>query len=348
MHFKETYEEARESFRHLTQGLGELRSHAVPSKKESDLTIETLYIPPASGLKERLLILTSGIHGIEGFTGSALQSYFLEKKFFGLKDENLGILIIHGINPYGFKTKRRVTESNVDLNRNFDTSKELFKTQNPGYTDVRSLLESKTKFSRLGFYLSALLSLKKYGRESLRRAIVKGQYQYPEGIFFGGSDFEPQVKMIQTMIDETGVSYKQALLVDLHTGYGEKGKLHLFGDRSPYLNQNHMNDCFKGLAVDYGQNEDFYEVTGGFTIFLAKLFHQKSKFAGVCFEFGTINSHKTLGSLDSLYRMVSEGHNREEFIHMFYPQSAEWRKSAVEQFEQALTLCLKNQKLCAN
>ncbi len=33
--------------------------------------------------------------------------------------QNTGALLIHALNPYGFAWTRRVTEDNVDLNRNF-------------------------------------------------------------------------------------------------------------------------------------------------------------------------------------------------------------------------------------
>lgn len=327
-YFKNTYEESRESFIELASSLGgELLSHPV-----NDLSFESLYFPPLSGKKEKLLIFTSGIHGIEGFTGSALQRYFLANNFLGVKDENTGILIIHGINPYGFKNFRRVTENNVDLNRNFDTSLDLFKNENPGYSKLKSFLN--TKRSRISFYTSAIFFILKYGMDNLRKAILRGQYQYADGIFFGGKTFEPQVSLIQDIVTKRGDGYEKVLLVDLHTGYGEKGKLHLFGDRSPFIDQHYMNEVFQDLSVDYGQEKDFYAVTGGFTVFLAKLFHQKSKFAGIVFEFGTIDSHKTLGSLDSLFRMVNE--DKALFSEMFYPKSPEWRMKVLEQFKTSL------------
>lgn len=346
-YFKDTYQESREAFIGLSKiyPQGELQSHKIPAKNDSDLTMETFFIPPSSGKKEKLLILTSGIHGIEGFTGSALQRFLMEQHFFDLKDQDMGVLLIHGINPYGFKNKRRVTENNVDLNRNFDTTHDLFKNENSGYGLLENLLNPKEKISRLKFYLKAILGIKKYGMDSLRKAIVRGQYQFSEGIFFGGKDFEPQVKMIQDTVTHLCESYKQVLMIDLHTGYGQKGKLHLFGDRSPYIDQKHMDEVFHQLPVDYGQEKDFYTVTGGFTVFMAKLFHQKSKFAGLCFEFGTIDSHKTLGSLDSLYRMVNEKNDRKSFIEMFYPSSPEWRESVVRQFKESFTKAVVNWKM---
>ncbi len=334
-YYKESYEESRQSFIDLAKSMNlELRSHPVGS-----LSFESFYLPPASGKKEKLLILTSGIHGIEGFTGSALQRYFMEQNFFGLKKDDLGILIIHGINPYGFKHELRVTENNVDLNRNFDISEDLFKNENSGYATVYKFLNPNSPYTKLDFYASALTNIIKHGMDNLRKAILRGQYQFPDGIFFGGKAFEPQVSLLQNEILRVADGYKQALLVDLHTGFGQRGKLHLFGDRSPFIEQQHMNEVFHGLQVDYGQEKDFYAVTGGFTVFLAKLFHKKVPFAGIVFEFGTIDSHKTLGSLESLYRMINK--DKKLFREMFFPSSPEWRNDVVGQFESTLKHILK-------
>lgn len=334
-YFKDTFEESREAFLKLASSSGgELRSHQI-----KELSFESLYLPPKSGKKEKLLILTSGIHGIEGFTGSALQRYFIENDYFGLRDENLSILIIHGINPHGFKYFRRVTESNVDLNRNFDVSDELFKNENEGYAQIKDFLN--TRSTRPSFYLSAVRFIHKYGMETMRKAILKGQYQFPDGIFFGGQSFEPQVSIIRELVTQIGEGFKKVFLVDLHTGYGQQGKLHLFGDRSPYIDQKFMDEVFRGMNVEYGQQDkDFYTVTGGFTVFLAKLFQHKSKFAGIVFEFGTIDSHKPVGSMDSLYRMVNE--DKESFKEMFNPESPAWRTKVMDQFKSSLEQAVKN------
>ncbi len=341
--YKETYEDSRQAFLDLANASGgEIHSHKVPGQFESDLSFETLYFPPVSGNKERLLILTSGIHGIEGFAGSALQRYFIANDFFNLKDEKTGILIIHGINPFGFKYEKRVTESNVDLNRNFDVSEELFHLENPGYAELYPFLNPKKPYSKFSFYRTAIFYILKYGMDSLRKAILKGQYQFPNGIFFGGKSFEPQVSLIRNEVAKIGEGYGKVLLVDLHTGYGKRGKLHLLGDRSPFIDQQYMNDVFREHSIDYGQKKDFYAVTGGFTVFMAKLFYGKAKFAGIVFEFGTIDSHKPLGSLDSLYRMVNAGQDKETFREMFYPRSPKWRKTVMEQFRGNLEKIVRN------
>lgn len=337
-YFKETYEESRRDFLDLAKKVGgELRSHKI----SDELSFESFYLQPA-GKKEKLLILSSGIHGIEGHTGSALQRYFLDNNFLNLKNENMGILILHGINAYGFKHNRRMTENNVDLNRNFDMSHDLFQTENEGYAMLNPFLNPKNGYSRFAFYPKTIRYILKYGMGNLRQAILKGQYQFPEGIFFGGKTFEPHVSLIQNELVRVGEGFEKVLLLDLHTGFGQRGKLHLFGDRTPYIDLDHMNKVFKGQSIDYGSEKEFYVISGGFTVFLAKLFHQKTKFAGVVYEFGTVDGHKPLGSLDSLYRMINEKQNKTLFKEMFYPEDPAWRQSVLEQFKTSVVTTIQN------
>ena len=192
--FKSSYEDSRSSF---LANVAELKKHnpdlllhslQVPTRTKENLQMDVAYIPPASGKKERLLILSSGIHGVEGFVGSALQNQFIKENFWQLRDANLGILIIHAINPYGFKFHRRVSENNIDLNRNFDTSTELFTLKNEGYQQVNSLLNPTTVaksglWDRVVFYFDCVKAIIKHSMESLRHAILRGQYELPDGIY---------------------------------------------------------------------------------------------------------------------------------------------------------------------
>lgn len=367
--FKTNFEEARASF---LANVEELKKHnprlqihtlQIPTRTHENLQVDVAYIPPASGKKERLLILTSGVHGVEGFVGSALQNQFMHENFWQLRDANLGILLIHAVNPYGFKFKRRVTENNVDLNRNFDTSTDLFTLKNEGYQQVNSLLNPTETaqsgvWDRLGFYFDCVKAIIKHSMESLRRAILRGQYEFPEGIYFGGTSFEPQKDLLEKEILAVAPGYEQTLLIDLHTGYGRRGQLHLFSDQTPDMDPIYLQNIFAGYDLDSGQKKDFYAVSGGLVVYLAKLLKSKSKFAGIVFEFGTLDSQKTLGSLDSLYRMVRENqkfhygaHSKAEdeeinhaFAELFYPESPEWRQAVSRQFQEVLSRALTNLK----
>ncbi|MFZ4714595.1 MAG: M14 family metallopeptidase [Bacteriovoracaceae bacterium] len=364
-YFQETFEESTLAFKQAVVELNKLGlsliPHSFPISSQSKLAVDTVYIPPASKKLGRLVILISGVHGIEGFTGSALQTKALKENFWGkLKDDD-GILMIHSLNPYGFKNGRRVTENNVDLNRNLDTDENLFFNENSGYEAIDLLLNPKhpvqiNPLTRILFFAQAMRNVLRHSMYSLRKAVVSGQYKKKEGLFFGGHQFEPAKKILESVLIKYGEGYRKILLIDLHTGFGERGKLHLFADQSQYIDSHILEQSFEGLSLEYGRKKDFYQVTGGLIIFAAKLFWKKAIFAGICFEFGTMDSHKTLGSLDSIYRMVKENQSHHfgvksehdlktvqtQFREMFYPSSTLWRKQVEDAFEKAFSIALQN------
>jgi hypothetical protein len=367
--YKENYEASRAQF---LQNIDRLKSsvpnlqhraHSIPSKVSNDLFTDTLYLPPVSGKTDRLLVLISGTHGVEGYVGSALQNIFIKENFWQKRDENLGILMVHALNPYGFKLNRRVSEANVDLNRNFDTSTELFNLKNEGYNQVSPLLNPTTPagsgwMDRTIFYLKCLYAIAQHSMDSLRRAILKGQYETPQGIYFGGKTFEPQKELLERVLLETTPGYKQVLLVDIHTGYGERGRLHMFADQEPELDQKYLLQVFAGLPLDFDSKEDFYKATGGIIVYGAKLLKDRARYAGMVFEFGTLDSQTTKGSLDSLYRMVRENQKHQygyqsldsqvkinkNFTDMFYPRDPAWQDAAAKQFREYLSKALDNLK----
>ena len=367
--YKENYETSREQFlkniedlKNTIPGL-QHQAHPILSQVTKDLFTDTLYLPPASGKTDRLLILLSGTHGVEGYAGSALQNIFIKENFWQKRDDNLGILIVHALNPYGFKLNRRVSEANVDLNRNFDTSSDLFLLKNEGYQEVSPLLNPTGPagsgfIDRAIFYAKSLIAIAQHSMDSLRRAILKGQYEKPEGIYFGGKTFEPQKDLLEKILLETASGYKQILLIDIHTGYGERGRLHLFADQDPALDDKYLSQVFAGLPLDYDSKEDFYKATGGIVVYGAKLFKERARYAGIVFEFGTLDSQTTKGSLDSLYRMVRENQLHQHgsqsaedqtkiknlFSDMFYPRDPAWQNAVTKQFREFLSKSLDNLK----
>jgi hypothetical protein len=122
VYFQDSYEANRSAFRAEAENLKQKYdsvqtfSRLVPDKTDTDLTIDFCYIP---GQKEqkKLLIITSGAHGIEGYVGSAVQQLLMNEILQPELLDEVGILLVHSMNPYGFKYTRRVTENNIDFNR---------------------------------------------------------------------------------------------------------------------------------------------------------------------------------------------------------------------------------------
>lgn len=356
------YNSARENFINKSEEIikehpnAQMFSFKVPSKIDDDLTINALYIP--SQKTERLLILSSGIHGIEGFVGSAIQTMFMDKFLNDSLLETTGVLFLHSMNPYGFKYLRRVTENNVDLNRNSSTKDSLYDTVNESYPKVNSFINptKKVDVSKCAdrcFFLRSMNLIRKESIPVLRQAILQGQYQFPEGLYFGGKDFEPQIKFLKPFLDSICKPYKLVMEIDLHTGYGERGVLHLFPNPVPENIKKLVETIYSGYHIDWGDNEDFYIVSGDFINYMGEI-NQNKKYIPMTFEYGTLNSQTTIGSIKSLHRMVMENEGfhygykssrdslkvNKKFIEMYFPSSEKWReqvmRETVEMFQTIL------------
>ncbi|MCD4770058.1 MAG: DUF2817 domain-containing protein, partial [Bacteroidales bacterium] len=170
-YFTDSYDECRSDFIRLADQLQKelenttIESLTVPSNVDQDLTIDICYIPPVMD-SCKLFVMSSGVHGIEGYTGSAIQRMFMSELIPDMGNDRPGILLIHGMNPYGFKYKRRVTENNVDLNRNSSVGLELYSTENKGYADLYgfinpSQIASTRNLLNKFFYVVAIAKIAK-------------------------------------------------------------------------------------------------------------------------------------------------------------------------------------------
>ncbi len=347
-YFKSTYDESRAEFRSLCKGLkGAVGSSlAVASTKESDLTIDTCSV--GARVPQKLIIITSGLHGIEGFTGSAVQRFWMKELLSSVDHERTGYLFIHAINPFGFRLERRVTENNVDLNRNFDVTPALFSSHNDGYVKINELLnpDGKVSIGSMGnrlFPVRAVYNIIKHSMRALRQAALQGQYEFPKGIYFGGSKFEQQKSLIEPLLVKESAPYSYVMVVDLHTGYGERGKLNFFPNaiKDATIRKN-IETVYAGYQVDYGDTADFYTTTGDFSEYVGKLLTTK-KYIPMVFEYGTLDSQTTSGSIKSIHNMIvenqgywngyeSEGDLNEvkhRFREHFYPSSQVWRTKVI-------------------
>ncbi len=367
-YYLDSYERSRDAFRKSSDDIAKKFKNAkrltlaVPSNIYDGLTVDVLYIPQDKGRK-RLLVLSSGVHGVEGFVGSAIQRMFIDDFITADLLDSMGVLIIHGMNPFGFKHHRRVTENNIDLNRNCDTDEALYATKNGGYSEVYSLINPKgpvdtSAFGNRFFHIKAISNIIKASMRTLRQAILQGQYEYPEGVYFGGKQAEAQVKLVSKELGRILRQYPLVLNIDLHTGYGERGVLHLFPN--PIEDKNikaKVENVFKGFSIDWGDTGSFYTTTGDFSTFLGKLISE-STYLPMTFEYGTMNSNTTLGAIKSLHVTILEnqGHHfgyaskadevrvKSNFLEMYYPTSPSWRMKVMQDTRKVMKNALENFK----
>ena len=141
------YQSAKEKFNErivLLKNKGFSVEHTQLDIKEigpngDNLYIDALWIGKSDSNK--LYMSTSGIHGVEGFAGSAIQLSILDK--LNSIPDKTALAFIHILNPWGMSWIRRENESNVDLNRNFLNKNEEYKGSHPHYPKLDPIINIK-------------------------------------------------------------------------------------------------------------------------------------------------------------------------------------------------------------
>ena len=359
--FRTTYEQTREGVRNL---IANLQAQGVDVKTEShavnasdDLYIDTFYLP-ATGDHTNLIVLTTGVHGMEGYIGSVMLDVFFGDVYPTLDTENTGILVVANVNPYGMKYYRRYNENNVDLNRNFILDWESFDlSTNKDYPKVDEFLgpTGKTRnalWHEVSFYGKLAKEVLTVGAGTVSDALLGGQYEYPQGVYYGGTGDQISTVYLKDVFSQClDSSYENIVHIDIHSGYGPRYNMVIFN--SVYETMTEAESC-EAFGYDYviaHDSEEFYATTGDTTDFFYRLAEQKNTGAelfSTCFEFGTIGDG-FLDSILSLKYTVDENQQHwypsdnkiaaevvhENYMELFYPTETAWREKTVEDFTAA-------------
>lgn len=173
----------------------------------------------------RQALFLSGTHGQEGFSGSAVQIGWLKSGGAAKLPAGLGVVLVHGLNPYGFAHFTRTTENNVDLNRNFvDRSSVL--PENPHYEALHGDLKMRDWTGEENVRIDKAMAAftEKHGCDALFDTLARGQYKHQDGLMFGGADREWSNRTLETIVKETLTGAEKVAFIDWHTGIGDYGK----------------------------------------------------------------------------------------------------------------------------
>ena len=350
-YFSSNYEEAREKFLrscHNADASIESFKNPYPGPKGDMLFTDVALIGPNHA--NNILVLGSGTHGVEGFAGSAIQTGLLEEGIAMDLKNDMSILLIHAINPYGFASLRRWNEDNVDLNRNFlDHSKPY--PRNSGYEQLADTINPKSISlweNVKSCFRIAWFGLK-HGRRKLKEAISGGQYTHPQGIFFGGTSETWSNKIIREIASRYLSHTKRVVVVDIHTGLGPCGNAEII------LNENEQSSAYK-RSVEWWGDKVKTTVSGesvsvhlqeSLKLDLPRIL-PNTEVTAVSLEFGTISALKVFWALRAenwLYHYGGEKYPgarriKDELLRAFYPDSDKWKTQVWKQgkgiVEQAL------------
>ena len=205
--FPESYESSRDRFREWEKKVASrwpgatLQSHAIGDSQD-DLGIDVL-LAPATRKNDHLFLMTTGEHGIEGYVGSAMLEFFLQKFLSGLDPSSTALCLVHPINPWGMKHRQRTNAQNVDLNRNFIEEWATLEKRALAYSAFDELLSPRgpvrhPRMEALSFVVKILKEVLIRGKKAqFKEALLAGQYSYPRGLYYGGEGPQPETIVME-------------------------------------------------------------------------------------------------------------------------------------------------------
>jgi len=282
--FSDSYVQARERFLNAAvKSQASLQEHTLTA--DDQLTVD---------------VATIGGDAPLSYFGSAVQFALMQQLQKDGLPENVRIVLLHALNPYGFAHQRRFDQNNVDLNRNFLQAAEVFQGSPCGYQRLNHFLNPQSPPSRLEPYkLKALWNISRYGIKALKAAIVAGQYDYPTGIFFGGKEPTESVRLAEENCEQWIGASKQIAHIDLHTGLGS------FANYKLLINESRDSNLYPWYENTFGSDfvepleessQTAYKITGSMGSWLQHRFADRNYyFIGA--EFGTYDPVRVLGAI---------------------------------------------------
>lgn len=222
--FRPTYAAARATFLRACADVGaEITSHRHPLGAPDGTALFLDVARVGAAQARRVLFLTSGTHGIEGFCGSGIQTFLLRNGIARALPADVALVFVHAVNPWGFAWLRRVNEDNVDINRNFLDHRAPY-PENPDYDRLYDVL-NPTQLDDGGDALrEAVRRLEhEHGTEVVYRSISGGQYRHPRGLQFGGREPVWSNRILRAVWARHAEDAELAVAVDLHSGLGPRG-----------------------------------------------------------------------------------------------------------------------------
>ncbi len=346
--FSDHYEQAREKFIAAALNAGSrMEHHVLPShsgSQDETLSTDTALLGEADF--PSLVVITSGVHGVEGFCGSGCQVAMLHDHDLlqRARDLRIALLFIHAVNPHGFSHIRRANEHNVDINRNFLDFAD-HRPSNPRYADVHDLLLPAQWPPTPQNRLAIERYVAQHGQRAFRRAATAGQSEFPDGMFYAGAEPSWSNKTLRQLIRTHGSGKKKIAWIDLHTGlgpYGHGEKIH--AGLHTQENLSLTRSCWGPDVVAAWDGQSASEQVRGPAVGCAFEECPNAEIAGIALEFGTVPYDVFLDAVRGdhwlNFHMNTDPELREKIrrdtLNAFYIDHDEWRGMVTAQSRLAV------------
>ena len=350
--FSPTYATARQKFLQACMAAGlRAQAHVHPLKgRDGEALAMDVAVDGAADAKH-LLILTSACHGVEGHCGSGVQVFALHDQEWRQKAREAGVavLYVHALNPHGFSHGRRVTNENVDLNRNFlDFGGSKPFPVNAAYAALHELLLPQTWPPTAEHPAAVEGWIGAHGAKDYQAAVTAGQYQFPDGLFFGGNAPTWSNQTFRRVLREHAQVAHDLAWIDLHTGLGPNGHgERIFAckdDKAAYERANAWWGAEHAVTSIYDGSSTSALLNG---LMWNSVYEEcpKAQFTAIALEYGTLPMLEVTGALRADHWMHKHPGKaspelaasiRQNMLNAFYTDTDAWKGQIISQARQAM------------
>ncbi len=347
--FARTFSDSRQQFLAVADKAGAtLTTYAHPLRGPEDepLSCDVARLGPSD--PEMLLVLITGVHGVEHYSGSASVCDWLERGATAGLPGGLGALIVHAINPWGAAWSRRYTEDNVDLARNFLDFDAPLPAHQP-YDKVEPLLRNME-----GYEAQEVIEMlfARFGEREAIDALMSGQYDYPDGFSFGGHAPTWSRETIERILADQVGSAERICLVEFHSGLGP------WGEVMPVSMQTgngldrvrcYYGDNIIAPRIEKGSHGAPGHTTDGYLRLL-----KDREVTSIVLEFGTYPPSVSLPVLLADHWVHSNGQALTEFgrkiaadnLEMHCPSDADWQSEIIDKGAAFIAASIRGLQQC--
>ncbi len=283
---------------------------------------------------KNVLVLISGLHGVEGGVGSAIQTDFVSRH--RRLPADVCVVLVHAINPWGFAWCSRNDHQGIDVNRNFiDFSQQPHQSNS---TEIwQKLLNNEANIEEIGA-----------DRDTFD-ILSEGQYSNPSALYFGGKQASWSRECIEQLVGQLKCDQRdKVIVVDIHSGLGPYGYGELISDHpSDCVARQHLIEMFgstvtepilgtSSSGIKYGLHDFFWHAQGDHVGF-------------VTLEFGTFGNSAMLQALFADQQLqqgqidwqddntLSIKHQLQDF---FCPAEKQWQELVLFRGRQVIEMAL--------
>lgn len=334
-HFSKSCAEAQDKFVAACDRAGAYREAAAnphTAPHGGKLATEIAWLGPRNA--ERVLVMQSGTHGVEGLCGAGCQTGWLNSGGPANLPKGVGVLLIHLINPFGVAWTQQETEEGVNLNRNFvDFSKPLPKA--PLHAEIHDALMCPDiqgpRYDAAQAVIAAFRA--RNGQVGYQKAIFGGQYEHPKGINFGGNEPTWSNRIFLQVLLKFASRAREVVFLDYHTGLGPYGHATLITFCPPGA------ELFRRASAQFGPTVmavqgDESAAIAGHTGSAAIAALPDAVVTPVTVEYGTYDIERELSAVvrDLWLRNFGSRESgigaaiKAELSEYFYPDAANWKE----------------------